>query len=84
MSTRIDFNDATASLELLRSVAEYFLPLETANEVIEECRSVVQQWQDFAHKRGAPQSEIKIMMPAFEHEDFSRAPSRKQKISSGS
>lgn len=69
LSTRIDFEEATASIGLLRSVAEFFLPMKTADTVIEECRSVVQQWQDFALKRGAPASEIKIMRPALEHED---------------
>lgn len=71
LSTLIDFDDATASIQLLRSVAEYFLPLRTADEVIVQCRSVVRQWQEFARRRGAPASEIKLMRPAFDHEDFS-------------
>ena len=69
MSTRINFEDATASISLLRSVAEFFLPLISADAVIEECRSVVLNWKDFAHRRGASASEIKIMKPALEHED---------------
>lgn len=69
MSARIDFEDATASIGLLRSVAEFFLPMKAADAIIGECRSVVQYWQDFAHRRGAPAAEIKIIKPALEHED---------------
>ncbi len=69
LSTRIDFDDASASIELLRSVAEYFLPLEAADRIINDCRSVVLKWEDFARARGAPASEIKRLRSAFEHEE---------------
>ncbi len=69
LSTRIDFDDASASIGLLRSVTEYFVPNNDADQIIQECRAVVSKWRDFAHERGAPASEIKIMQPAFEHEE---------------
>jgi serine/threonine-protein kinase HipA len=67
LSTRIDFSEATASLALLRSVAEYFLPLGEADEVIRDCARVTRQWKSFAKARGAPEREMKIMASAFEH-----------------
>jgi serine/threonine-protein kinase HipA len=69
LSTRIDFDDASASIGLLKSVAEYFVSKNDAETIIEECRAVVSKWRDFAHARSAPASEIKIMQSAFEHEE---------------
>ena len=69
LSTRIDFDDASASIELLRSVAEYFVPMESADQIINECRAVVRNWRDFARARGAPDSEVRLMRSAFEHEE---------------
>ena len=67
LSTRIDFDEATASIDLLRSVAEFFVPMKSADQIIRECADVVRQWRDFAQARMAPKSEIKLMEPAFEH-----------------
>ena len=69
LSTRIDFDDASASMELLRSVAEYFVATESADQIINECSAVVREWRDFARTRGATDSEIKFMRSAFEHEE---------------
>jgi len=69
LSTRIDYDDASASIGLLRSVAEFFVSMKDADKIILECRDVVKQWQDFAHVHSAPASEIKIMQSAFEHEE---------------
>ena len=71
LSTRIDFDDASASIDLLRSVAEYFVSTNDADQIIDECRAVVSNWRNFAHGRGAPATEVKIMQPAFEHEETS-------------
>jgi serine/threonine-protein kinase HipA len=71
LSTRIDFDDASASINLLKSVAEYFVSKNDADQIIKECRAVVSNWRNFAHGRGAPTAEIKIMQPAFEHEETS-------------
>lgn len=67
LSTRIDFDEATASIDLLRSVAEFFVPMKSADQIIRECVDVVRQWRDFAQARVVSKSEIKLMEPAFEH-----------------
>jgi serine/threonine-protein kinase HipA len=69
LSTRIDYDDATASIGLLRSVAEFFMPLKDADMIVTECREVVKRWKDYANVRGAPSAEIKYMQSAFEHEE---------------
>lgn len=69
LSTRIDFEDGTASIDLLRSVAEYFVTLVDADAIIAECRAVTSRWRDFALARSAPPSEVRMMETAFEHED---------------
>ena len=70
LSTRIDYDDATASIELLRSVAEFFVAMNEADPIINECREVVKRWKDYANARGASAAEIKSMQPAFEHEEM--------------
>ncbi len=69
LSTRIDFDEATASIELLRSVAEYFAPIETTEDIISECASIVRRWREFAQARQAPAAEIRLMETAFENEE---------------
>lgn len=70
LSTRIDFEEATASIELLRSVAEFFVSMSTADTIIQQCADVVRSWRDFAQERHAPESEIRIMETSFEHEEL--------------
>lgn len=72
LSTRIDFDDGTASVDLLRSVAEYFMPLDMADRVIGECAGVASRWRDFARRRNAPPVEVDRMRPAFDHEALAR------------
>ena len=73
LSTRIDFDDGTASVDLLRSVAEFFMPQARADQVIADCASVTRKWKEFACHREAPSAEIKRMRTAFEHDDLTRA-----------
>ena len=70
LSTRIDFDEATASLDLLRSVAEFFVPLPVADTIVGECASVVRRWRDFATARHAPSAEVNLMMTAFDTEEI--------------
>jgi serine/threonine-protein kinase HipA len=70
LSTRIDFDEATASIALLRSVSEYFLPEATADHIIAQCANVVRQWRNFARERNAPAAEIKLMQAAFENREI--------------
>lgn len=72
LSTRIDFEDGTASIDLLRSVAEFFMPLARADRVIADCAGVTRRWERFASRREAPSAEIKRMRTAFEHDDLER------------
>ncbi len=73
LKTRIDFDDATASLRLLQEVAEYFLRPAEGDQVIRECAAVVRNWRSYAKRRQAPAGEIDRMAPAFEHEDLDYA-----------
>ncbi len=70
LKTRINFDDATASLQLLQDVAEYFLRPSDGNRVIRECAAVVRDWRAYAKRRQAPAAEINQMVSAFEHEDL--------------
>jgi len=70
LSTRIDYDDASASIGLLRSVAEFFVSMKDADEIVRQCRAVVMQWKHYAHARGAPSAEIKMLQSAFEHEEL--------------
>lgn len=70
LSTRVDFDDATASLQLLREVAEYFLRPADGDQIIRDCAEVVRNWRKYAGHRHAPAAEIDRMAAAFEHEDL--------------
>ena len=73
LKTRIDYDEATASIELLREVAEFFGPRDRTDQIIRECGNVTGNWREFAQRRHANPSEITRMQPAFEHEDLERA-----------
>ena len=74
LKTRIDYDDATASLQLLQNVSEFFVRnLAEANEIIGECALVIRNWRHYAQRRQAPQNEITRMVPAFEHDDLNYA-----------
>ncbi len=69
LKTRIDYDDATASIPLLRSVAEHFMRPSDADGIMRHCANVVSRWRDYAVRRGAAPGEIDRLAPAFEHED---------------
>ncbi|EPC03145.1 phosphatidylinositol kinase [Litchfieldella anticariensis FP35 = DSM 16096] len=74
LTTSIDLDDATCSLELVESAAEYFgLGLRRAREIIREVAEVTATWRAVARKTGAREAEIHRMASAFEHEDLARA-----------
>ena len=73
LSTCIDEREATASLSLLRSVAEFFVPLARADQVIGECATVTRRWREFAAARQAPEREVRLMKPAYEHGELAAA-----------
>lgn len=76
LSTAIDEEHQTASLELALSVAEYFeLKLEQARTIAAEVGAAVAQWRAVADKFGIAGAEIKRMESAFVHDDLRLAES---------
>ena len=74
LSTEIDIGDATASLELALSVAEYFeLPSDEARQIAGEVGRAVSHWRLRAAELGCPPQEIERMASAFEHPDLAMA-----------
>ena len=74
LSTNIDLDDSTCSLELAESAAGYFgLRKKQAREVIKQVAHATSQWRTVAGAAGAKVSEIDRMASAFEHDDLTRA-----------
>jgi len=74
LTTNINFDDGTCSIELLRSVAEEFsLKLAEADALIRHVAQVTGTWRDAARRRGAAEPEIQRMAGAFEHADHETA-----------
>jgi serine/threonine-protein kinase HipA len=74
LCTAIDIDDATASLDLALTVAEYFdLKPAEASHLAAEVGVVVSHWRDEARRTGIPESEVTRMASAFEHEDLRKA-----------
>lgn len=74
LSTAIDAEDTTASIDLALSVAAHFgLKHTEAKRQIYEIARVVSQWRQNATKLGLPSREIDRMAGAFEHTDMKNA-----------
>lgn len=74
LTTNIDLDEGTCSIELLLSAAEYFgLSSKAAKEVIRGVAEVTSTWRRVAHEVGARASEIHRMASAFEHRDLEDA-----------
>jgi serine/threonine-protein kinase HipA len=74
LTTNIDLEEGTCSLDLLESAAEFFaLKLPQAREIIKEVAIVTSTWREAAKKVGARSAEITRMASAFEHEDLRKA-----------
>ncbi len=77
LTTNIDLDDGTASIELVLSVAEYFgLSSNRARVVIAEVAKVVGTWRREAAGLGIARTEIEKMSSAFDHEDFKKTNKR--------
>ncbi len=71
LSTAIDLDDTTASLELAYEVAPYFeLDGKSAEAIVREVGRVVADWRATAVRLGLSRSEIDRIASAFEHEDL--------------
>ena len=74
LTTNIDLDEGTCSIDLLEKAAEYFgLGLSPARTIIKEVATVTATWRAVAKEVGARASEITRMASAFEHEDLKRA-----------
>ncbi len=69
LSTAIDFNDTSASVDRLMDVAEYFrLADGEARQVLGEVSDATSQWRKVADEAGLGRGAIEQMAPAFEHD----------------
>lgn len=76
LSTTINFDDPTASLDTALSVASYFrIEMPRAKEIIKEVADVVSGWRDISKQFGVSKKEIDRMASAFEHKDLEQAKS---------
>lgn len=74
LTTNINLDEGTCSLDLLEEAAEYFgLPLAAARAVIKEVAATTATWRDTAKEVGARAGEINRIASAFEHDDLTRA-----------
>ena len=74
LTTNVNFDDGTCSIDLLRSVAEEFsLKLTDADMMIRDVAQVTGTWRDAARRRGAAEAEIRRMEGAFEHPEHETA-----------
>ena len=74
LTTNIDLDEGTCSLDLVESAADFFgLGLAQARQVIGEVGRAVSTWRDVAAQAGARAAEINRMASAFEHDDLARA-----------
>lgn len=74
LTTNIDLEEGTCSIELLEGAAEYFgLSLPQARTIIKEVGTVTATWRDIAKEVGARSAEIHRMASAFEHSELQKA-----------
>jgi len=74
LTTNIDLDEGTCSIDLLEQAAEYFgLGLKAARQIIKEVASATAAWREVARETGARAAEITRMASAFEHDDLERA-----------
>jgi len=74
LTTNIDLDEGTCSVELLQETAGYFgLGDKQSCTIIREVAEVTRTWQAVAAEVGAKRAEISRMASAFEHEDLQAA-----------
>lgn len=67
LSLNIDMDDNSLDLELAKSVGEYFqLDINAMDQIIDQVKAAVRNWNKEAGKIGIPRNEREIMTPAFE------------------
>ena len=74
LTTNIDLDEGTCSLDLLEAASEFFaLTLAQARMIVKEVATVTATWRDIAKAVGARSAEINRMASAFDHDDLKRA-----------
>jgi serine/threonine-protein kinase HipA len=74
LSTAIDLDDSTASLDTALAVAKEFrLDKNRARAIAGEVAVAVKTWRDVAKRLGLGARELDFMASAFEHEDLKKA-----------
>lgn len=74
LSTAINFEDSTASIDLALSVIDEFRIKKTrAIEIIKEVATAVQDWRSVSTHFGLSKKEIDRMASAFEHKDLDKS-----------
>jgi serine/threonine-protein kinase HipA len=74
LTTAIDLDDGSASLDLAMSVVGYFeLDKEKAHVIAAEVGQAVATWREEAAQLSLTRAEIDRMASAFEHEDLKAA-----------
>ena len=74
LTTNIDLDEATCSIDLLEAASEYFgLGLASARTIIKEVATVTATWREIAKQVRVRSAEITRMASAFEHDDLTRA-----------
>lgn len=74
LSTAIDFDDSTASIDTALSVIDEFRIKKTrAIEIIQEVSTAVRQWHKITARYALGKREVERMSSAFEHEDANKA-----------
>ena len=74
LTTNIDLDEGTCSLDLVESAAGYFgLSRVVAKEVIRSIAAATSTWRKIAAEVGARPADINRMSSAFEHNDLKRA-----------
>lgn len=74
LSTSIDFDDPSASIDTALCVIDDFrLTKEQAHQILKEVADAVSSWRDVAKSFGLSKKEIDRMASAFEHDDLEKA-----------
>ncbi len=74
LTTNIDLEESTCSIELLEAAAGYYaLALAEARTILKEVAHATRTWRTVAQETGASSAEIHRMASAFEHDDLRKA-----------
>jgi len=74
LTTNIDLEESTCSIDLLEASADYFaLSLAGARAIIKEVATATSSWRTVAREVGATAAEIHRMATAFEHDSLRQA-----------